>query len=396
MLSYSIRNALLTASVVSFCPLALGQSLTDMDNAASSQPTTQITSVPPAQTENGELAPPDVATMSIPTLLHEARAALEAKNGLLAKSMVQAVLDRDEGNVDADLIDAEIAVLEGDNDRARKRYLEVVAVRPDDFDANLGLGRIYLRSKVYRQAKFYLERAEPVAPQDRAAELLTLLAKAYRGAGYVANALDAAEHAVQVDPESIAAWQYLVQLRTQSEDYQKAMQDSDKLVELARRKAIEQPSDRDTIEQLYGAYQTQLSVLRAHHQTLYQPSRDGKTMTDKLLPGLEKQAAEDLRRIVDLMIVQAELVRTIGYFEIRKVAERAVQYDPTNVNVQIQYGLLLRNTSEFTKAREAFEKVLAIDPQNAEAHRQLASLGVTSGPTTPATTSQPEAATPSQ
>jgi tetratricopeptide (TPR) repeat protein len=397
MLRTLIQSGLLL-SAMSLCPLAMGQSLTDMDEPPTSQPTTQITSpvtTPPVvEPQATDAAPADLTTLTIPQLLDEARAALDAKNALLAQSMVQAVFQRDEGNLEASLIDAEIATLEGDADRARKRYRMVVAVRPNDFEANLGLGRIYSRSKVYRQAMGYLERAKSSAPPERAAEAMTLLAKAYRGAGYLGKALEAVQRAVDHDPDSVESWEYLVQLRTQGEDYERALLDSDQLLALTRRKAIEQPSDRDALTRLHAAYETQRGVLGAHHRTLYQPNPVGNP-SDKLLPGMEKKAAENLRRIVDLMIVQAELLRTLSYFEVRNVAERAATYDPTNVNVQIQYGLLLRNTSEIDKARTAFEKVLELDPANAEAQRQLSSLGGTSQPAIPAPAiDNPAAATP--
>lgn len=372
------RYSLLIAGVVlAWTTAAQAQSLTDKEAKyqppAATEPSTQP---PPAA---GPAALADPATLTIPQLLDEARAALDGGNVLLAKTMVQTALNRDEKNLDAMLIDAEIAMLEGDTDRARIRYQAVIRVQPNDFQANLGLGQLYQRSKVYRQSMFYLERAQSVAPADRMAELMTILAQAYRGAGYAKRALRAAQLAVQADPSYLEAWDYLVKLRTEAEDYSNALADSDRMLAVARQELAANPTSKEAVQRLYAAYSAQLGVLQSYQRTLYQPNPDG-TVSDELQPGMRARAAETIRRVVDVMIVQAELLRTLAYFNMRDLTEKAVEYDPTNAKALMQYGLLLKNTAEYERARETFAKVLELDPQNDEARRQMATLPAAGSP----------------
>ncbi len=352
-------------------PAAGQESMTDLD--------------PPPQAAGGDEQLENLNDLTIPELVALARTRFENENFLLAKNLVRIILLRDEANIEASLLDAEMALVEGETDRARSRYNAVLAIEPTEYEANYGLGKLYARSKLFRQAKFYLERAESNVPDEDRSELLTLLARTYRGTGDAAQALEKITRAVASESgDTLPAWEYLVKLRIEGQDFDQALIDSGRLVSLARRELVAAPAELKAVERLYAAYNTQLEVLRALHQSQYELNPDG-TRSDRLQAGNEVTAAETLRRVVDVMIVQAELLRTISYFSMLELTGKAVDYDENNLGLQMQHGLLLKNTSQFTEARSAFERVLQADPTHAEAQRQLASL-----PAAPITADEPD------
>ncbi|RMF79864.1 MAG: tetratricopeptide repeat protein [Planctomycetota bacterium] len=348
---------------------------------------------PPAQ-EGGaatDVQPRTPSSMSLGELLKEAQKALEAKEYFTAKAYAEEILRRDEANVEALLIDAKVAEEERDVNRARERYLAVRAVQPNDFDANYGLGKIYVRKKIYRQAAYYLENAVAVAPPDRAADVLVQFAQAKRGMSKTSEALDAAARALGLDQENTEAIQLVVTLSTELGNFEQAIRAGQALVQITSKKAQESPGDVEAVQRVYMAYDSLREVYRRYFSRLFQTEPDG-TVTDQIVPGNESDAAATIARIIDIELLQAELRMKLKHFELLPLAERAVQFDPTNIAAWMQYGLLLKSTSQFDAARQAFERILELKPDNAEALKQLASLGASGAASQPAT--EPAASAP--
>ena len=333
------------------------------------------TTQPVTETANGDEATLRTPTaMSMGELLRAAQQAFEAKEYFTAKAYAEEILRREESNVEALLIDAKIAEEERDVNRVRERYLAVRQVQPNEFEANYGLGKIYVRKKIYRQATFYLESAIAVAPPEKASEVFVQYALAKRGMSKLSEALEAAIQAVQLDRESLEAVQLLVTLQTEANNFEQAILAGQALVQLSTSKAKEESGNVEGVQRVYAAYESLRRAYAKYLVRLYQAESSG-TVTDQLVPGNEHDAAVVLSRIVDIELLQTELRVKLSHFDILTRAERAVGYDSTSIPALMQFGLLLKSTSQFDKARRAFERVLELKPDQAEALRQLSTFG---------------------
>lgn len=320
-------------------------------------------------------APPTapIGQMTIPDLLAEAERLAAAKQWAQARPYVESVLAREQNNAQALSLKGEILEQTDQRDMARQEYLAVREIQPNEFRANLGLGRLYVESNMYRQALVYLNIAEPVAPPERKPELYVLLARAQRGVGNRNGAIDAVNRALEADAANFEAWLYAIAIMVESDEYDRAVAATGELVRIAQDEMMKDRSSRDGLVKLGTAYDTRLGVLRAYHQRLYIRNVDG-TFSDQLLPGMEKGAAAMLRDVVETMVLQAEVERTLRLYTILPIAEQAVKYDPSSAQTWMHLGLLYVNTAQYEKAAEALRRVLEIQPDNAQAAEQLRQL----------------------
>ena len=347
----------------------------------------------PAQEESGTLSqqPPgvrSVADATIPELIAGAEQARAARRHGQATELLAVVLRRDKTNIDALRLMGDISWETRQPDVARKNWLAVRDIQPNDFGANLGLGHMYLSSGVYRNAMRYLEVAESVAPPDRAAEVLLLLAQAYHGAREpAAKTMGAIQKALAVAPDSFDGWLLLVTLRiataTANEDFDQALSDAQRLKQIAGNELQLYGSTPERVQRLYAAYEIELQALQAFGQVLFERNPDG-TFSERLLPGQGRRAAATVSRIVDAKIRQADLRRTLSHFEIITFAERAVDFDE-NPRTLLDLGSLQMSTGQDARAIETLRKVLELDPSSELARRQLEVLQARR-PSSPSTT----------
>jgi tetratricopeptide (TPR) repeat protein len=315
--------------------------------------------------------------MTVEELLGRAELFLAAGQAREAALVLTLVRQKDLGNLKAKVLAGEVAETQGDMNTARKLYLEVLAAESSNFRANLNMGKAWVRARHWHQAKRYLERAAAVAPDAKlSAEVQANLAIAYQGTYEREEAMKAARKAVADDPENLDARQVLIALHMGREEYDQAMINAEQLVAAADRTAQREPSNEAALRTLSGTYTIQVEVLKSFQQTLYEVAADGR-YTDRLLPGQQRQAAETLRRIIDLTILQTNLTRTLTYHRILELARMRVQYAPNDTHALMQYGLLLLETAYNERAIQVFQAVLEKDPNNAEAQRQLEALGAT-------------------
>lgn len=329
--------------------------------------------------------PAPVAQMTVSDLLAEAERLVAAKQWTQARPYVEAVLAREQSNAQAISLRGEILEMTDQRDMARQEYLAVREIQPNDFRANLGLGRLYVESNMYRQALVYLNIAEPVAPPERKPELYVLLARAQRGVGNRNGAIEAVNRALEADAANFEAWQYAIAIMVESDEYDRAVAATQELVRIAQNEMIKDRSSHEGLVKLATAYDTRLGVLGSYHQRLYIRNVDG-TFSDQLLPGMEKGAAAMLRDVVETMVLRAEVERTLGLYKILPIAEQAAKYDPSSAQTWMHLGLLYVNTSQYDKAAEALRRVLEIQPDNAQAAEQLRQLPRSGAPSAPPST----------
>ncbi len=342
-------------------------------------PASAPTSQPAQEALTGTLANEPISweQMSIGELLGRAEQLLAARQPREALIVLGLVRQKDPGNLEAKVVAGKVAEAQGDMNTARKLYLEVLAAESSHFQANLGMGKAWVRARHWHQAKRYLERAALMAPTLKlSAEVQANLAIVYQGTYEREEAIKAARKAVADDPDNLAARQVLVGLCLGREEYDQAIIHAKQMVAAAARTVQRRPSDLQALQELSGTYTVQIQVLRSYQQTLYEMAAD-QQYTDRLLPGQQRSAAETLRQIIELMLRQTELARELSYHSILPLAEKRVEYAPNDVDALMQYGLLLRNTAHTDRAIEVFRSVLTRDPTNVEAQRQLEELGAT-------------------
>lgn len=349
--------------------------------AAQTPPASQPQSPPPNQAQTG--APVRAQDLSMSQLEALAHGAFNQGQYEMASRTAAEMLRRDPSNLDAKLLLGDLAELGGDLFNARKYYREVLDVQPGDYRANYGLGRTYLAGNQARQAQYYLEQARRVAAPEQLADLLPTLATAYREANELLRAEETARLAVQANPTSYAAHEILAIVGVEKEDFPLALDESAKMVALAKQQLAQNPGDRARLQQVYAAQQAQLQVLSAYHNTMYEKDATGQR-TDRLIPGNEAQAAAVLKQIVDLFVLQAEIERTLSYFQLVSFAERMVKYQPNNVDYVLQLALLQLRTNQLAEASQNFQHALELDPQNQTARQQLERLRASGAPASPA------------
>lgn len=308
---------------------------------------------------------------------------LEARNIYqTAVTGIQAVLQQDPKNVRAKLLFGELAWQGGDYNTARDNFKAVLDVDRNNFRANLGMGRYYIASRIWRQAAFFLETAERVAPADQRGEALRLLSQAYNGQGLQDKAENAAQRAVDLDPNDFEALQTLVAIRLAKRDYDRALENAQALVDVARDKVNETPEDTVALQRLLIALEAHVNVLRDYFRSLFQ--RDSRNRaTDILRPGEESEAAAVLKRIGEQLEQQNAIRTVLNYHEILLLIEKALEYDPDNPEYLMEAGRLYANTNQTAAAIERFRQVLEQDPNHTGARQALQRLGATPAPTTP-------------
>jgi tetratricopeptide (TPR) repeat protein len=311
-----------------------------------------------------------------------------------AATVLELVLQREETNVEAMIMRGEVYEMTKDLNSARTWFLKVQKAQPNEYRANLGLGRTYAAQKMWRQAIVYLEVAQKVAPPDKLGDVLTPLAIAYHGTGLTTKAVETVEKSLQLDPDHFENRRLLGLLRLELEQLDKALTETDALLRLAKKKVQERPGDITALQNLGEAYELRQRVLVSLHNDLYEKNAAGQP-TDKIRPGNEAKAAALIKESNDLRIYESELRTLLAYHAILPAAERVVSLAPDNPEYLNQLGLLRRRVGLIGKAIETFQKAIEIDPTNAVAREQLASMSapLTSQPTVEQASAAP-AATP--
>lgn len=323
-------------------------------------------------------APSSLADLSIPELLTGAERLRAAQRYDEAIKALNLVLQKDPSSIDALRLMGDIAWDSENAELARQNWRAVLKIQPNDFGANFGLGRLELSSGIGRNAVHYLEIAESVAPADRVAEVLIALARAYDGSRMRDQAIETIRKALTFDSSSFEGWYVLATLRTEvavdDEDFNQAIDDAERLLEIVGNDLQVNGVTRENVQKLQVAYQVKLDALYSSGKVLFEPNAD-QTLSERLLPGKERQAAATVSESVDVLLRLAEVRQTLVYFDIVELAKKAVEYDQgTNPSTLLDLGWLQKATGQTEQATETFRRVLELNPGNETARRQLETL----------------------
>lgn len=324
--------------------------------------------------------------MSITELLREARRLIDDEDYIGAAPYLQLVERRDPENMELKPLLARAMLHTGEFERARELFLEVHRINSSDFQANLGLGQLYLQARQWRQSLRYLEVAEATAPPDQTALVLRLLAEAYRGSGQYVKAIETAERAVTTAPDDYGARYALVGALIDAQNFERAVTEAEQMERIAEREMAENPGDRAALDRLIRAQSAYVSALRSAFVSMMAMGPDGQP-TDEPAEGKEAEAAATLSRIVQLLAQLAESRRLQSIYDLMPFAEKMVEYQPENAAYWRDYGLLLAETRQRGEAIEAFEKAVELNPQDTVARTWLEQMrgGSPSAPDTDAT-----------
>ena len=262
---------------------------------------------------------------------------------------------------------------------------QAVASRPDYVEAVLMLAELNLRSGKTQPVATAMEellKQHPDLPQARA-----LLASAYQLLGRLDDAANLFREQIKATPEAAEAYlNYGAILRRQKKD-QEARQAFEKAAEFApdNLTAIDQLVEMDLADKNYEAAAQRVQEQRQKHPNtagLY--FLEGKIY---IAHGTQRdwaKAEEALQKAVQAnpnFIPAYELLASAYYSE-NKIPEAIRQLDaeqsahPGDPRPLLIEGMMYERMKDYSKSREAYEKVLTLDPNSLVALNNLAVLYV--------------------
>jgi len=264
--------------------------------------------------------------------------------------------------------------------QAIEMYRRYLKTERNDYRAYLGLGRLYLGGKLYRQAITALKQADTLNPQD--AETLITLAKAYYSVKDYEQARSVAARPIEMLEQMFTTPEGLKNVPSgfadQISTYATILLDNGNVdqaeqhvrlgLEAAREKLRQTPDDLTLLRGLVQLCQTSDAVLQAR---LSKQPRD-----PKLLASRARLVGElaDLNQAI-------ELHRAAGAWA------EAAQAAPDDTSILQELATVQYRIKKLWDAAETCRKILALKPDNDFARTLLQQIGpVTSQP---APTTQP-------
>ncbi len=313
--------------------------------------------------------------MSLEELVRNARDLLDSEKYEAAVPYIVVARSRAEDDQEVKALNAELSLLKRDIKKARELFLEVYRANPNDYYANLGLGRLYLATRQFKQAEIYLEKAEQRAAQDQISLVRRLLAETYRGLKKSLKAVQLAEQAVNGRPDDYVTRQTLVMTLVEAAQLERAAEEAVNLEQIARDRIAADAADVDALQQLLSALQVHMLALQQSFQQLAVMG-PGRQPTDQVLDVNKPRAAALSMEVAELQLMQAETARLISYHQILEFMKKAIEYVPDNADYQRDYGLLLMRTNQSEAAIAPLRRALELNPDDDVARRQLQALGV--------------------
>jgi predicted Zn-dependent protease len=278
-----------------------------------------------------------------------------------ASDAVRFILQNAPMNTQARVLAADLSMLAGDVEAARQRYLDVLRSDEFNFRANLGLGRFYVMSRIWRQAAAYLEKAQRVAPPDRMGEVLRLLAEAYNGQGLRREAIETAQRAVSMEnPPTLESLEQLVQLNLDGRQYEDAVSTARAMRSAAERDRSEAMGELFLLNRVVAATELESQALQQYYRSLHRRDARGQ-YSDELLEGKEAEAASVLYEWAVVRDRLGELSRIQDAFDQVVALEQAVGYEPQNSRYLLGYAGVLMQTSQLEKAAAVLQQLLQLD-----------------------------------
>jgi tetratricopeptide (TPR) repeat protein len=289
--------------------------------------------------------------------------------------------------------DARIALLFARIDDARDQiadaeghYQRALKADPKLFEANLYLGRFYLRLRRNADARVQLDQAAEKAPED---------AGVRAGLGELAlteNKLDLAqqqfEKSAQLNPSLAEAYLGLSRVALLNGDLEKANQNSSKALELDPYLLKDGRLQRGTVLWRLGKLDEAVVELEKAKQedprSVSIPITLGAVLYEKGdYPNAEKNLSLALTRepsnheaLYYLALVKTKRSEYTGAIEQMRLA---VDKAPKRADYRFALGNIYKKDERFVEAIEEWKKALELDPNNADAHEALGHVYLETG-----------------
>jgi tetratricopeptide (TPR) repeat protein len=289
--------------------------------------------------------------------------------------------------------DARIALLFARIDDARDQiadaeghYQRSIKADPQLFEANLYLGRFYLRLRRNSEARVQLEQAAQKAPED---------AGVRAGLGELAlteNKLELAqqefEKSAQLNPSLAEAYLGLSRVALLSGDLEKANANANKALELDPHLLKDGRLQRGTVLWRLGKFDEAVAELEKAKEedprSVTIPITLGAVLYEKGdFANAEKNLSLAITRepsnheaLYYLALVKAKRSEYTGAIEQMRLA---VDKAPNRPDYRYALGDIYRRDERFAEAIDEWKKTLELDPKNADAHEALGRIYVDTG-----------------
>ncbi|MBN1207479.1 MAG: zinc-ribbon domain-containing protein [Myxococcaceae bacterium] len=289
--------------------------------------------------------------------------------------------------------DARIALLYGRIDDARdqiasaeEHYQRALKADPNLFEANLYLGRFYLRLRRNVDARAQLDDAAKKAPDT---------AGVHAGLGELAlteNKVELAkqefERAAELDPSLAEAYLGLSRVALLNGDLEKARASANKALELDPHLLKDGRLQRGTVLWRLGQLDEAVVELEKAKEedprSVTIPITLGAVLYEKGdLAGAEKNLSLALTRepsnheaLFYLAVVKAKRSEYTGAIEQMRLA---VEKAPQRADYRFALGDIYRKDERFAEAIEEWKKTIELDPKNADAYEALGRVYLETG-----------------
>jgi predicted Zn finger-like uncharacterized protein len=269
---------------------------------------------------------------------------------------------------------------------AEQHYQRAIKADPQLFEANLYLGRFYLRLRRNTEARTQLEEAEKKAPND---------AGVRAGMGELAlteNKVDLAqqefEKSAQLNPSLAEAYLGLSRVALLAGDLEKAKTNANKALELDPHLLKDGRLQRGTVlwrlGQLDEAVTELTKAMDEEPRSVTIPITLGAVFYEKGDMGnAEKNLALALTRepsnheaLYYLAMVKTKRSEYTGAVEQMKLA---VEKAPNRADYHYALGDIYRKDERYTEAIEEWKKTIELDPKNADAYEALGRVYLDTG-----------------
>ena len=217
---------------------------------------------------------------------------------------------------------------------AVKEYDDVLAIDSTNIEALFEKGRIYVLAKLFRQGVAPLLRYTELRP--RGAEGLGFLARAYFGADDFADAVKAANRALQIDSSDVEVWRALAHAATELREYPEAL---NAFAALIRRNALK-PED----------------------QAKYGTALVGAGREDEALRHLLEAVKDDSSNCDPYFNLGYLYMKKQDYENAAAMFEKKIGCDPRSLSSYVNAAACYMQRKNFPRAGELLRKAVDLQP----------------------------------
>jgi tetratricopeptide (TPR) repeat protein len=311
-------------------------------------------SVAVAQTPQSAAPAPASQPLSLDQLFLQGEGALKAGDAATAIKAFTTISQAQPNNTAALLGLAEAYLKANNSLKAVEVYSRCAKISPGDWRPEYGLGTVYLQLNYYPMAKFNLEKALQLAPNQPQARgrVATNLAVCYRGLQQTNKALDMARQALALDPTNIDTHRLLITLYVDANRADDALAEVQATADSLRASLAKATDDRLKGEQLVQVLAIRVDLLRA--RIAAQP--DDPSLRLQMADAMEQHKLADQQATYHLALEQVDI---------------ALQKAPQDPDVLFAHGRLENLIGRPSKAVEDLEALLKITPNDARARQLL-------------------------